>query len=91
MLLSIWTPVWALMRDPDMSIMVISYSDELAQAHSREIRRIVNEHCDYLGYSIAADKSSVGRWAVEGRRGGLLAGGIQSGATGFGASGPAHH
>lgn len=84
-LLSIWTPVWALMRDPDMSIMVISYSDELAQAHSREIRRIVNEHADYLGYSIAADKSSVGRWAVEGRRGGVLAGGIQSGATGFGA------
>lgn len=84
-LLSIWTPVWALMRNPDMSIMVVSYSDELAQAHSREIRRIVNEHCDYLGYSIASDKSSVGRWAVEGRRGGLLAGGIQSGATGFGA------
>lgn len=84
-LLSIWTPVWALMRNPDMSIMVVSYSDELAQAHSREIRRIVNEHSDYLAYSIASDKSSVGRWAVEGRRGGLLAGGIQSGATGFGA------
>lgn len=83
-LLAIWTPVWALMKNPDMSIMVVSYSDELAQAHSREIRRIVNENADYLGYSIAADKSSVGRWAVEGRRGGVLAGGIQSGATGFG-------
>ncbi|SIL05655.1 terminase large subunit domain-containing protein [Mycobacteroides abscessus] len=84
-LLGIWTPVWALMRNPDMSIMVISYSDELAQAHSREIRRIVSEHSEFLGYSIASDKSSVGRWAVEGRRGGVLAGGIQSGATGFGA------
>lgn len=84
-LLAIWTPVWALMRDPDTSVMVISYSDELAQSHSREIRRIVNEHADYLGFSIAADKSSVGRWAVEGRSGGVLAGGIQSGATGFGA------
>ncbi|MCH9730837.1 MAG: terminase family protein [Actinomycetia bacterium] len=84
-LLSIWTPVWALMRHPDTSIMVVSYSDELAQAHSREIRRVVNEHSEFLGYSIAADKSSVGRWVVEGRRGGLLAGGIQSGATGFGA------
>ncbi|NDJ91452.1 terminase large subunit domain-containing protein [Mycolicibacter kumamotonensis] len=84
-LLAIWTPVWALMRDQGMSIMVISYSDELAQAHSREIRRIVNEHSEFLGYSIAADKSSVGRWAVEGHNGGVLAGGIQSGATGFGA------
>ncbi|TXH21446.1 MAG: hypothetical protein E6R06_19820 [Mycobacterium sp.] len=84
-LLAIWTPVWALMRDPALNIMVISYSDELAQAHSREIRRIVNEHSEFLGYSIAADKSSVGRWAVEGHNGGVLAGGIQSGATGFGA------
>ncbi|BCI83458.1 hypothetical protein MTY66_50830 [Mycolicibacterium sp. TY66] len=84
-LLAVWTPVWALMRNPDLNIMVVSYSDELAQAHSREIRRIVNEHADYLGFRIASDKSSVGRWAVEGRRGGVLAGGIQSGATGFGA------
>jgi hypothetical protein len=84
-LLAVWTVVWAFMRNPDMSIMLISYSDELATSHSREIRRIVNEHAAYLGYSIAADKSSVGRWAVEGRRGMLLAGGIQSGATGFGA------
>lgn len=84
-MLAIWTPIYALMHDPDMSIMVISYSDELAQAHSREIRRIVNEHREFLGFSIASDKSSVGRWAVEGRRGGVLAGGIQSGATGFGA------
>lgn len=84
-LLSVWLPVWALMGDPDLAIMVIAYSDELAQAHSREIRRIVNEHADYLGYRIAADKSSVGRWAVEGHNGGVLAGGIQSGATGFGA------
>ena len=84
-LLSVWTVVFAFMRNPDMSIMLISYSDELAQSASREIRRIVNEHKDFLGYSIAADKSSVGLWAIEGRRGMLLAGGIQSGATGFGA------
>ena len=72
---------------PRQTIMLVSYSDELAQAHSREVRRIVNQQSDYLGFSIAAEKSSVGLWAVQGRRGGLLAGGIQSGATGFGASG----
>lgn len=84
-LLAVWTVVWALMRDPDMQVMLVSYSDELSQAHSREIRRIVNEHSAFLGFTIAADKSSVGRWAVDGRRGSLLATGIQSGATGFGA------
>jgi len=84
-LLAIWTVVWALMRDPDLQVMLVSYSDELAQAHSREIRRIVNEHSEFLGYSIASDQSRVGRWAVQGRRGILLATGIQSGVVGFGA------
>ncbi len=84
-LLAVWTVVWALMRNPDLQIMLVSYSDELAQAHSREVRRIVNEHSEFLGYSIATDKSSVGRWAVQGRRGVLLATGIQSGVVGFGA------
>jgi hypothetical protein len=83
-LLAVWTVVWALSRDPDMSVMLVSYSDELATDHSREIRRIVNAHSDYLGYRIALDKSAVGRWRVEGRNGGLLATGINSGATGFG-------
>ena len=84
-LLAIWTVVWAFMRNPDVAIMLVSYSDELATSHSREIRRIIYEHSAYLGYSIAAEKSSVGLWEIEGRRGSLMAGGIQSGATGFGA------
>jgi hypothetical protein len=30
-LLAVWTVVWALMRDPDLQIVLVSYSDELAQ------------------------------------------------------------
>ncbi len=86
-LLAIWTVVWALMRDPDMQIMVVSYSDELAQEHSREARRIINEHSEFLGIRLSPDKTAVGRWRVDGHAGGLLATGINSGATGFGASG----
>lgn len=84
-LLSVWLVVWCLHADPDREVLLTSYSDELAQAHSREVRALINEHSAELGLSIASDKSSVGRWRIEGRRGGLLAGGIQSGATGFGA------
>ncbi|KXO88739.1 hypothetical protein AXK56_10500 [Tsukamurella pulmonis] len=84
-LLSVWTVVWALHSDPDREVLLTSYSDELAQSHSREVRALIQEHGAELGISIASDKSSVGRWRIEGRRGGLLAGGIQSGATGFGA------
>ncbi|GAB1811846.1 hypothetical protein MUNTM_08840 [Mycobacterium sp. MUNTM1] len=80
-LLAIWTVVWALMHDPDLQIVLVSYSDELAQTHSREARQLINEHADYLGIRLSADKTAVGRWRVDGRAGGLLATGINSGVT----------
>ncbi|MGO9157324.1 terminase large subunit domain-containing protein [Mycobacterium sp.] len=84
-LLAIWTVVWALSRNPDMQIMVIGHSDELAQDHSRSARRIINEHSDYLGIRLSPDKTSVGHWTVDGHAGKLLAQGVNSGAVGFGA------
>ncbi|WP_255776054.1 terminase large subunit domain-containing protein [Mycobacteroides abscessus] len=84
-LLAVWEVVWALSRNPDLQIVLVSYSDELAQAHSREARQLINEHADYLGFRLSTDKTAVGRWRVEGHAGGLLATGINSGVTGFGA------
>ncbi|QRY48140.1 terminase family protein [Mycolicibacterium boenickei] len=84
-LLAIWTSVWALGENPDLEIVIVSYSDELAQAHSREVRKIINGHSDFLGYRLARDKTAVGQWRVDGHEGGLLATGINSGVTGFGA------
>jgi hypothetical protein len=79
-------PVFALSRDPDAQVIVKSYGDELAEEHSREARRLIAGHPDLLGIELAQDKSAVGRWRVAGHRGGLLAGGILSGTTGFGAT-----
>lgn len=84
-LLAVWTVVWALMENPDLQVVLVSYSDELAQAHSREARQLINEHTDYLGVRLSPDKTAVGRWRVDGCAGGLLATGINSGVTGFGA------
>lgn len=83
-LLSIWTVVWALMRDPDMQIMLVAYSDELATSFSREARQIINTHADYLGFRISADKSSTARFRIDGHAGQLIAVGIGSGITGQG-------
>jgi hypothetical protein len=84
-LLAIWTVVWALANNPDLQIVLVSYSDELAQAHSREARALINEHSAALGIRLSPDKTAVGRWRVDGHAGGLLATGINSGVTGFGA------
>ncbi len=84
-LLAIHTPAWAFMRNPDLQIVIICHSDDLAQDHSRKTRELIKEHSDFLGYRIAQDKTAVGRWKVEGRKGGMLAAGINSGVVGFGA------
>ena len=77
--------VFALSRRPDSAVVLKSYADSLAEEHSREARRLIAENGDVLDIELAADKSSVGRWQVAGHRGGLLAGGILTGTTGFGA------
>lgn len=79
-------PVWLLSRDPDAEIIVKSYGDALAEEHSAAARRMIAENPALVGIELAADKQAVGRWRVAGHRGGMLAGGILSSTTGFGAS-----
>lgn len=83
--LVVWMTVWALAENPDLEIVVISHSDDLAKEHSGKARKIIQEHGDRLGYQIASDKTAVGRWRIEGREGSMLAAGFASGVTGFGA------
>ena len=59
-LLAIWTSVWALARNPDLEVVIVSYSDELAQAHSREARRIINEHAE--GIQSAQVEFGLSQW-----------------------------
>lgn len=79
--------LFMLMIDPDSSVILTSYGDDLAREHSHQARALVNEHHELLGFKLSADKTAVGRWRVDGRDGGLLATSILSGVTGFGASG----
>lgn len=77
--------LFALARNPDERVILASYADSLAQEHSRAARALVEEHSGLLGFSLSSDKTSAARWRVDGRAGGLLAAGILSGITGFGA------
>ena len=79
--------VEALRRDPDARHILASYADTLAQAHSATARAIIAEHGDLLGLRLSPEKTSVGRWELDGHSGGMLAAGILAGITGFGATG----
>lgn len=77
--------VFALANNPDAMVILRSYADSLAESHSRAARRFIEDHGELLGVSLSTTNASVGRWELANARGGLLAGGILSGATGFGA------
>lgn len=79
-------PTWLLMRDPDAEVILKSYGDSLAEEHSAAARRLIAENPDVVQIALAQDKQAVGRWRVDGHRGGMLAGGILSSTTGFGAT-----
>jgi len=86
-LVSVIGPVWANVHRPGIEVMLASYSDTLATEHSRKSRRLIVEHGDKLGVRLNAEKTAVGHWTTNHGtgRGGMLAGGILSGMTGFGA------
>lgn len=79
-------PVWMLARNPDTELILKSYGDALAEEHSAAARKLIADHRDVVGIDLAPDKQAVGRWRVDGRAGGMLAGGILSSTTGFGAN-----
>lgn len=86
-LVSVIGPAWANVHRPGIEVMLASYSDTLATEHSRKSRRLIVEHGDKLGVRLNIEKTAVGHWTTNHGtgRGGMLAGGILSGMTGFGA------
>ncbi|MEV2239511.1 phage terminase large subunit [Micromonospora sp. NPDC049891] len=80
-------PLWALTRNPDRRIVVVSYSADLANEFGRDIRGHItaNQGEDGtldLGLRIAPDNGSVSSWRIAGRRGGVRSIGLSGGITG---------
>ncbi len=84
-LVSVIGTLYALYRNPNTKIILATYSDSLSWELSRTARELVSEHSDLLGFRLSPDRTSAGRWTVDNHSGGLLAVGIGSSITGFGA------
>lgn len=81
-----WGPVWLLDLVPTASIIVTSYADSLADDHAVFVRDTLEEHADVLRTRLRRDRRRADRFVTE-EGGGLMAAGIRSGITGFGAGG----
>lgn len=94
-LVAVWTVIRALQRNPDTRIILASYSQELAEQAASTARNLIQQYGsdsidpltrlpgdDYLGISLADDKSSAAHWRIKGHKGGLVAVGLNGTITG---------
>jgi predicted phage terminase large subunit-like protein len=83
-----WFPEWLLADvDPDMRIISISYSDEIARRWGADVKRDFetfngDEDSIDLGIRLRADSRAAGRWQVDGYRGGMFCAGVAGSITG---------
>lgn len=80
-----WGVTWALDRDPAARNIWVTYGDQLALESAFRIRDLLRTHKAELRAELRRDRQQLDRFAT-GEGGGLLAGGIATGITGFGVS-----
>lgn len=79
--------LWALARDPERRLAIVSYSQPLAEGFGRDVRNWIttlngDEGTFDIGLRIARDYGSAKRWQLDGHRGGIVCVGIGGGLTG---------
>jgi predicted phage terminase large subunit-like protein len=79
--------LWALIRDPERRIGIVSYAQDLAEGSGRAIRNMITANSGAegtldLGLRIARDNGAASRWQLEGHRGGVVTAGVTGGLTG---------
>lgn len=78
-------PAWWLGRRPTDSVILSSYSSELAESHSRRARGFLDDpRFPFPGVAVSQESAAVGRWHTT-AGGGVIAAGVGGGITGFGA------
>lgn len=79
--------LWALARNPETRIAIVSYAQPLAEGFGRDVRNWISsndgtEGTFNIGLKIAADNGSARRWQLAGHRGGIVCVGLTGGLTG---------
>lgn len=94
-LTAVWLPIRAWQKNPNTRIILASYNDDLAHAHSLACRDVIKRfgtdvidpmtgmHVeDRLGLKLSPKSKRIDSWYIDQSKGGLLAVGLGSGATG---------
>ena len=79
-------PPWALLKFPDLEIILATYGADLSEGFSRVARRRFQEAAPKHGLAISDELNQAGAWAVKDHRGAMYAIGLGGAVTGRGAS-----
>lgn len=79
--------LWALLRNPELRIGIVSYAKNLAESFGRDIRNWIASHNGTDGtldlrLRIASDNGAAARWQLDDHQGGVYCVGIGGGLTG---------
>jgi len=74
-------PLWMLLHNPSLRIIIASYGQGLANRNGRQIRNRIAANPG-LGLRVAADNGAAGEWQIDGHEGGVYSVGIGGGITG---------
>jgi len=78
---SILFPAWWFVQHPRSSILAASHTADLAAHFARQVRTLITEHDEQLGYRIVPDNRAAARWQTTGH-GEYFAAGIRGPITG---------
>jgi predicted phage terminase large subunit-like protein len=85
-LTSRYFPAWALLKNPNLKIILASYEGDFAAGWGRKVRDVIDEHGKELaGISVRKDSSAASRWHIAGRWGEMNTAGVGGPITGKGA------
>jgi len=89
-------PAWLLGKNPDLRIILISYTADLATKHSKAVRDLIMsaEYSQVFGglastnepVLLDMESKASAAWEIADRNGGMMAAGVGGGITGFGAN-----
>jgi predicted phage terminase large subunit-like protein len=78
---SLLFPAWWFTQHPDSSVIATSYTTSMAEHFGRQVRELVREYADLLGYGLHAGRRTAGHWQTT-ARGEYFAAGIRGPLTG---------
>jgi hypothetical protein len=79
-------PAWALIQNPDLKVILASYSDDKAREWGRKAQALFVEHGGrYSGLSLNPAARAADEWEIADHTGGMKTAGVGGALTGFGA------